>query len=202
MHASTHTHNLFCRFKVALLHTCCYPWWSAHNSGISNILESPLPPRLHHLLWPPLASLRTLTRPHFAKLQLFSMTPSMLGFLLLLRLYPHWSDVLSQPLFSKTPTLPHGAKPQPGPHDTFMPSKPIHMGDSYTYLPSSATSLMGSLIISHSRSQVLCADPGETLPRRFYLTDAGLLLTTADSSAPANQYLLPLWSASFTSSDS
>ena len=35
--------------------------------------------------------------------------------------------------------------------------------------------------------QLLCADPEETLPRRHHLSDAGLFLTTAGSSALADQ---------------
>lgn len=37
-----------------------------------------------------------------------------------------------------------------------------------------------------SGPQLLCADPEETLPRRLDLSEAGLLLVTDDSSAPAD----------------
>ena len=50
-----------------------------------------------------------------------------------------------------------------------------------------------------SGSQLLCADLEDILPRRFHLSDAGLLLLTADFSAPANQHQLPQYHKSFTS---
>ena len=51
-----------------------------------------------------------------------------------------------------------------------------------------------------SGPQLLCADPEETLPRRLHLSDAGLFLITADSSAPVDHFQLAKQRSYFSSS--
>lgn len=65
-----------------------------------------------------------------------------------------------------------------------MPSNQYHLGDSYAFSgPAANTNNFGYLWTTH----LLCSDPEETLPRRFHPSDAGLLLITANSSAPADR---------------
>lgn len=48
------------------------------------------------------------------------------------------------------------------------------------------------------RTQLLCADPEETLPRRLYFSDAALFFITADSSALTEEYLTQIaWQSPF-----
>lgn len=71
-------------------------------------------------------------------------------------------------------------------HDRFMPSKLVLCE---TYLLSG---MAWNTALAPSGAQLLCADT-ERLPRRFHLTDASLLLVTADSSVPANPHPLSQW---------
>lgn len=60
-----------------------------------------------------------------------------------------------------------------------MPLKPSHVGDSYT-LPSLAEMHPSwDAALAPSGPQLLCADPGEIIPRRFRCYDADLLLIAA-----------------------
>lgn len=54
--------------------------------------------------------------------------------------------------------------------------------------------------MASSGAQLLCAESEETLPRRLRLDEAGLLLTTADPSGPADKDPLSEQSKSFRDS--
>jgi hypothetical protein len=69
-------------------------------------------------------------------------------------------------------------------HDPFMPSNPENR-DSYTR-PRLAANMRYNL--GHLQTQRLYDDSLEAIPWRFHLSDAGLFLIPADSSAPANRH--------------
>jgi hypothetical protein len=67
-----------------------------------------------------------------------------------------------------------------------MPSKPIHLGDSYAIKFSFQHK--GTTLVA-SGTQLLRADPEETLPR-FHLSDGGFFSIIANFLAPADRHQL------------
>lgn len=58
---------------------------------------------------------------------------------------------------------------------------------------------MSSTVLAASGTQHLHADPEETLPKGFHLSDAGLFLIAANISAPADQHQVSQESKGFPS---
>jgi hypothetical protein len=80
-------------------------------------------------------------------------------------------------------------------HDHLMPSEASTTCETLI-LPSSAASMRYNL--GDSATQLLCADPEITLPRRLHLSAAGHILITAGSSTLAHQHPLSRENKGFT----
>lgn len=114
---------------------------------------------------------------HGARPQLLCTIPSFLAHQLPLRLYLHQWWLLAS----------HRAKPWLLSTTPLSLQNQYHPGDSYTISVSvRVVYLSCQLEVQLSGTQLLCADPEETLPR-FHLNGAGLFLIAADSSANHNE---------------
>jgi hypothetical protein len=69
-------------------------------------------------------------------------------------------------------------------HDSILASKPLSPGKLWHSKVGCQLRIQPWFPLDHS----LCADPEETLLRRFCLKEVGLFLITADSLAPADQH--------------
>ena len=144
------------------LHSCCC-LWSVHRPDNSTMLGL-------HCSWG-FALAKGILASASSKPQLLSMTPSVLASLLQLKLHLHQRPLWPFMRSTKSqllPMTPSGLQNQ--------------VGDFYTLL-CPATSFKCSCGLLWTTASV-CWPWGNTLPRRFHLSDAGPLIT-ADISAPA-----------------
>lgn len=123
----------------------------------------------------------TPTLPHGVKLQpqSFSMASSILGSPLQLRLYLHWWPFPAFPMILSLRCSPW----------CLHAFKTSTMWETLTHYQVQL-SIQGTAF-TPSGLQLLCENSKETLPWRFNLSNAGLLLITSESSALANQLNWP-----------
>lgn len=154
--------------SLAPRHACCCPWWSTHGTDISTVL----PPPSQQLF---LGSLQGLWPCHICPS--LSFAPRALQFW-------DFTAIEATPSLISSPGYSHCARPQSFSLTPSCLENQYRIRDFYTQ-PSSSYSVMYSLGPLWT-TELLCADPEETFPRRLHLKWR-ISFITADSSVPAAQ---------------